>query len=118
MLTATVVGNIWSTRRLAEIPNGAFLEIEAEGSGARLVAFDVLGSGLGERVLVAQGSVAAAWFPGKPPPIDALIIGSVDVPAAPARGAPAPAAQTTPASKAPASKAPARKAPARKKGKN
>ena len=81
MLTATVVGNVWSTRRLAEIPNGAFLEVEAEGTGARLVAFDVLGSGVGERVLVAQGSVAAAWFPGKAPPIDALIIGSIDEPA-------------------------------------
>jgi ethanolamine utilization protein EutN len=81
MLTATVVGNVWSTRRLAEIPNGAFLEVEVEGSGTRFVAFDVLGSGVGERVLVAQGSVAAAWFPGKPPPIDALIIGSVDEPA-------------------------------------
>jgi len=78
MLTATVVGNVWSTRRLAEIPNGAFLEVEAEGTGTRLVAFDVLGSGVGERVLVAQGSVAAAWFPGKAPPIDALIIGSID----------------------------------------
>ena len=80
MLTATVVGNVWSTRRLAEIPNGAFLEVEAEGTGTRLVAFDVLGSGVGERVLVAQGSVAAAWFPGKAPPIDALIIGSIDEP--------------------------------------
>ena len=37
--------------------------------------------GVGERVLVAQGSVAAAWFPGKPPPVDALIIGSIDEPA-------------------------------------
>jgi ethanolamine utilization protein EutN len=91
MLTATVVGNVWSTRRLAEIPSGAFLEIEAEGSGARLVAFDVLGTGVGERVLVAQGSVAAAWFPGKPPPIDALIVGSIDEPA-PSRAGPASAA--------------------------
>jgi ethanolamine utilization protein EutN len=81
MLTATVVGNVWSTRRLTDVPNGAFLEVEAEGTGSRFVAFDVLGCGVGERVLVAQGSVAAAWFPGKPPPIDALIIGSVDVPA-------------------------------------
>lgn len=88
MLTATVVGNVWSTRRLAEIPNGAFLEVEAEATGARLVAFDVLGSGVGERVLVALGSVAAAWFPGKPPPIDALIIGSIDEQAK-ARGEPA-----------------------------
>jgi len=78
MLTATVIGNVWATRRLKELPNGAFLEVEAEGTGQRLIAFDVLGSGVGERVLVSQGSVAAAWFPGKPPPIDALIIGSID----------------------------------------
>jgi Carbon dioxide concentrating mechanism/carboxysome shell protein len=43
-----------------------------------MIAFDVLGSGVGERVLVTQGSVAAAWFAGKPPPVDALIIGSID----------------------------------------
>lgn len=96
MLTATVVGNVWSTRRLAEIPNGAFLEIEAEGTGARLVAFDVLGTGVGERVLVAQGSVAAAWFPGKPPPIDALIVGSIDEPSPPAPATPGPSARTGP----------------------
>jgi ethanolamine utilization protein EutN len=80
MLTATVIGSVWATRRVDGLPNGAFLEVEAEGSGQRLIAFDVLGSGVGERVLVAQGSVAASWFPGKPPPVDALIIGSIDVP--------------------------------------
>jgi ethanolamine utilization protein EutN len=78
MLRARVVGNIWATRRLAEIPNGAFLEVEVDGTTSRLVAFDVLGSGVGESVLVATGSVAAAWFPGTAPPIDALIIGSID----------------------------------------
>jgi ethanolamine utilization protein EutN len=45
MLTATVIGSVWATRRLAELP---------------------------------KGSVAAAWFAGKPPPVDALIIGSID----------------------------------------
>lgn len=78
MLRAVVVGNVWATKRLPEIPNGAFLEVEAEGSHTRFIAFDALGSGIGERVLVAQGSVAAAWFSGKHPPIDALIIGSID----------------------------------------
>lgn len=77
MLKARVIGNVWATRRLTEIPNGAFLEVEVEG-GARLVAFDVLGSGIGESVLVSTGSVAASWFPGTTPPIDALIIGSID----------------------------------------
>jgi ethanolamine utilization protein EutN len=46
------------------------------GPGDPLVAFDVLGSGQGERVLIVQGSVAAGWLPGKPP-VDALIIGYV-----------------------------------------
>jgi ethanolamine utilization protein EutN len=109
MLTATVIGSVWATRRLAGLPNGAFLEVEAEGSGQRLIAFDVLGSGVGERVLVAQGSVAAAWFPGKPPPVDALIIGSID----PSPKAPeGPAAHAAPA---PAS-GQAHKATSRKKG--
>ena len=49
-----------------------------DGTTSRLIAFDVLGSGVGESVLVATGSVAAAWFPGTAPPIDALIIGSID----------------------------------------
>jgi ethanolamine utilization protein EutN len=78
MISATVTGQVWSTRRIDGLPAGAFLEVEAEGSGSRLIAFDVLGSGVGERVLVAQGSVAANWFTGTPPPIDALIIGSID----------------------------------------
>lgn len=78
MLRARVVGNVWSTRKVSSIPNGAFLEVEVEPGGSRLIAFDVLGSGIGEAVLVSTGSVAASWFPGEAPPIDALIIGSID----------------------------------------
>lgn len=80
MIAATVTGNVWSTRRIDGIPAGAFLEVEVDGSGSRMIAFDVLGTGLGERVLIAQGSVAANWFTGTPPPVDALIIGSIDDP--------------------------------------
>jgi len=78
MISATVTGQVWSTRRIDGLPAGAFLEVEADGSGSHLIAFDVLGSGVGERVLIAQGSVAANWFTGAPPPVDALIIGSID----------------------------------------
>ncbi|BBY18381.1 EutN/CcmL family microcompartment protein [Mycolicibacterium litorale] len=80
MIAATVTGNVWSTRRIDGIPAGAFLEVEVDGSSSRMIAFDVLGSGVGERVLIAQGSVAANWFTGTPPPVDALIIGSIDDP--------------------------------------
>ncbi len=77
MLKATVTGSVWATRRVEGIPRGAFLEVAPDG-GAPLVAFDVLGSGLGERVLIATGSVASSWLGPEHPPIDALIIGSLD----------------------------------------
>lgn len=80
MLRARVVGNVWSTKKVTSIPSGAFLEVEVEPGGSRLIAFDVLGTGIGEAVLVATGSVAAAWFTPDAPPIDALIIGSIDEP--------------------------------------
>ena len=82
MLRATVTGAVWATRRVENIPHGAFLEVEVDG-GSRMIAFDVLGSGVGERVLVATGSVASGWFDGHPP-IDALIIGSIDESGTPA----------------------------------
>jgi ethanolamine utilization protein EutN len=78
MIRGKVTGQVWSTRRVEGVPAGAFLEVEVDGSGARLIAFDVLGSGVGEQVLVTQGSVASSWFTGTPPPVDALIIGSID----------------------------------------
>jgi microcompartment protein CcmK/EutM len=110
MLQAVVVGNVWSSKRIAGLPSGAFLEVEVTGSGERLVAFDVLGSGQGERVLVAQGSVASGWLPERPP-VDALIIGSIDEPSTDdpasddpasddtARGAPASSGPAPPASR-------------------
>jgi ethanolamine utilization protein EutN len=78
MLKATVTGRIWSTKRINEVPTGSILEVQVDETKSRLLAFDPLGCGEGERVMVATGSVAAAWFPGKAPPIDALIIGSID----------------------------------------
>jgi len=78
MLKATVTGRIWSTKKLGDVPTGSILEVQVEDSPTRLLAFDPLGCGDGEKVIVATGSVAAAWFPGKAPPIDALIIGSID----------------------------------------
>lgn len=94
MLRATVTGNVWSTKRVDGLPAGAFLEVQPDGSTSHIIAFDVLGSGVGERVLVAQGSVAAAWFKGPSPPVDALIIGSIDESPRQSRtGAPASRAQ-------------------------
>jgi ethanolamine utilization protein EutN len=94
MIRGTVTGTVWASRRLKEIPNGAFLEVRAVDSASTFVAFDVLGSGVGEEVLVVQGSVASAWFGETHPPVDALIIGSVD-PGSTRSAAPSTGAGTT-----------------------
>ncbi len=80
MIKATVTGQIWSTRKVSEMPAGSILEVQVDCSSTTLLAFDPLGCGVGEKVIIATGSVAAAWFNGKSPPIDALIIGSIDDP--------------------------------------
>ena len=81
MKTGRVVGRVWSTKRLDKLPTGALLEIDLDasaGSSERIVAFDPLGCGDGERVLVCQGSVAKGWFDAGGNVIDALVIGSID----------------------------------------
>ena len=82
MKTGYVVGRVWATKRLDELPSGALLEIDLEaavgGAGERLVAFDPLGCGEGERVLVTQGSVAKGWFRDGNAVVDALVVGSLD----------------------------------------
>jgi ethanolamine utilization protein EutN len=89
MKIGIVVGQVWATKRLDELPGGALLEIALEteeGLGERVVAYDSLGAGNGERVLVTQGSVAKGWFKDSKAVVDALIIGILDQPrAAPKR---------------------------------
>ncbi len=79
MVRGRVIGRVWATKHVEGLPQGGLLEIELD-SGARLIAFDPLGCGEGEEVLVAQGSVAAGYFDKQRAPVDALIIGSIDEP--------------------------------------
>jgi ethanolamine utilization protein EutN len=81
MKTGIVAGQVWATKRLDELPAGALLEIaveEKDQSDERLIAFDPLGAGIGERVLVTQGSVAKGWFKNGNAVVDALVIGILD----------------------------------------
>jgi ethanolamine utilization protein EutN len=80
MKTGIVIGNVWATKHLGELPGGALLEItlEEDGPGERIVAYDPLGAGAGERVLVTTGSVARGWFKDGKAVVDALVIGILD----------------------------------------
>jgi ethanolamine utilization protein EutN len=77
MLKGTVKGRYWSTKRVPTLPQGALLEVELD-NGTHVIAFDPLGCGEGELVLITQGSVAAAYFDKSRAPVDALIVGSID----------------------------------------
>ncbi len=77
MIQASVVGPVWATKRVADFPAGALLEVEEDGTSRRLVALDQLGAGPGDNVLVALGSAVARHMPGHPP-LDALIVGVLD----------------------------------------
>jgi ethanolamine utilization protein EutN len=77
MVKGRVIGKVWSSKRIDTLPQGALLDVELE-NGSHLVAFDPLGCGDGEQVLITQGSVAAAFFDNVKAPVDALIVGSID----------------------------------------
>jgi ethanolamine utilization protein EutN len=77
MIRGRVKGRCWATKRIDDMPQGALLNVELE-NGSHMIAFDPLGCGDGEQVLITQGSVAASYFKTIKAPIDALIIGSLD----------------------------------------
>ena len=49
-----------------------------KGIGGRLVAIDIIGAGIGEYVLVAQGSAARIGCDMADSPVDAAIVGIID----------------------------------------
>lgn len=77
MIRGRVTGQVWSSKQIETIPSGALLEVELD-NGAKQIALDILGCGVGESVLITTGSVAAAYFTRIKAPIDALIIASID----------------------------------------
>lgn len=80
MKTATVVGHLWSSKRLPELPAGALIEVQLDCPKDVIVCYDPLGCGEGDRVLITIGAPAAWWFaPAQQRVVvDALIIGVLD----------------------------------------
>jgi len=79
MKTGTVVGRVWATKRIDQLPPGALLEIQLDGKGSeRIIAFDPLGCGEGESVLITFDEAATRFFPESKAVVDALIVGSLD----------------------------------------
>ncbi|MCI6552676.1 MAG: EutN/CcmL family microcompartment protein [Lachnospiraceae bacterium] len=82
MIIGKVVGSLFSTRKSEKLVGNKFMIVEpAEtmgSAGSRLVAIDIIGAGIGEYVMVAQGSAARIGCDMKDAPIDAAIVGIID----------------------------------------
>ena len=83
MLLGRVVGTVWATRHDPSVDNLKFLIVApigkdgAEGDGI-VVAVDAVGAGVGDRVLIAQGSSGRQTEVTKDRPVDAVIMAIVD----------------------------------------
>lgn len=82
MIVGKVVGSLFSTRKSEKLVGNKFMIVEPvqemNAAGGRLVAIDIIGAGIGEYVLVAQGSAARIGCDMSDAPIDAAIVGIVD----------------------------------------
>ena len=82
MIIGKVTGSIVSTRKQDNLIGNKFMVIEPmnimNGEQKQLVAIDNIGAGIGEYVLVAQGSAARIGCGMPEAPIDAAIVGIID----------------------------------------
>ena len=74
MILATVTGNLWATKKCDALRGQTFLVVEYNGK--KVVAADLVGAGIGDRVLVTTGSSARAGNPELP--CDAAVVGILD----------------------------------------
>lgn len=82
MIVGKVTGSIVSTRKSEKLIGNKFMIVEPlesmKSHADRLVAIDNIGAGIGEYVLVAQGSAARIGCDVQDAPVDAAIVGIID----------------------------------------
>ena len=81
MIIGKVVGSVVSTRKCDNLVGNKFMIVEPIPSlkvDNRIVAIDKIGAGIGEHVLVAQGSAARVGCGIPDAPVDAAIVGILD----------------------------------------
>jgi ethanolamine utilization protein EutN len=83
LLIGRVINSIWSTRKDESLKGAKFLIVQLldtseERKGRIIVAIDTIGAGIGERVLITQGSSARRMSGFHDAPVDATIVGIID----------------------------------------
>lgn len=81
MITAKLIDNVWATRKADSLNGLKFMLAEVIGGnsdGERLIVSDIIGAGIGDRVIVCTGSSARRMLGDDNIPIDAAVIGIID----------------------------------------
>lgn len=81
MVTAKLIDNIWATRKSEKLNGLKLMLAQVTGGsrdGERMVVCDVIGAGIGDRVIIATGSAARRMLEDDDMPVDAAVIGIVD----------------------------------------
>ena len=78
MEIALVVGHVWATKKENSLTGIKLMVVQPLAGGEGYVAADVVGAGIGERVLVVNGSTARRALGSDNCPIDCAIVGIID----------------------------------------
>lgn len=83
MIIGKIIGNIWATKKDESLEGFKFFVVKqlgiSEEKSKPIVAVDGgVGAGIGDDVLVTQGSSARMIYKGKEVPVDAVIVGVID----------------------------------------
>ena len=81
MIICEVIGHVWATKKEPNLEGLKLMVVREENGDKTHVAADVVGAGIGEKVLVVSGSTARSVFSGKSScsvPADMAIVGIID----------------------------------------
>ncbi|MBE6035824.1 EutN/CcmL family microcompartment protein [Aminipila sp.] len=81
MLTARLIDNVWATRKAESLNGLKFMLAEVIGGGCegqRMVVVDIISAGIGDRVIICQGSSARRMLGDDNIPVDAVVVGIID----------------------------------------
>lgn len=83
MKIGRVIDNVWATRKDESLVGTKLmivqlLDMVREEDRRIVVAADIIGAGIGEKVIVTEGSSARCMGNFKDTPVDAVIVGIID----------------------------------------
>lgn len=82
MITAKLIGHIWSTRKAESLNGLKLMQAEIIGggtdSGKRIIVVDIISAGIGDRVIITTGSSARRMLSNDDVPVDAVVVGIID----------------------------------------